>query len=93
MLELEPRGFKYVVQVQLVENLGQGGRADLSCHWEDSDVVTQELYSNVCLSCYPHVVCDPHAAYFQGFNHMYLCRVCYTDSLDALMPCLALAKD
>ncbi|CBQ71624.1 related to Tctex2-related inner arm dynein light chain [Sporisorium reilianum SRZ2] len=25
MLEIEPRGFKYIVQVQLVENLGQGG--------------------------------------------------------------------
>ncbi|SAM86426.1 related to Tctex2-related inner arm dynein light chain [Ustilago bromivora] len=25
MLEVEPKGFKYIVQVQLVENLGQGG--------------------------------------------------------------------
>ncbi|GAK68481.1 uncharacterized protein PAN0_108c6740 [Moesziomyces antarcticus] len=66
-------GFKYIVQVQLVENLGQGGRgelerckpamsarsltdaltarfvgrpADLACHWEDSDSVVQEMYSN-----------------------------------------------
>lgn len=41
--EISPSGFKYIVQVQLVENLGQGGRADLSCHWEDSDAVIQEL--------------------------------------------------
>ncbi|KAJ9477258.1 Topoisomerase I damage affected protein 2 [Pseudozyma hubeiensis] len=26
MLEIEPKGFKYIVQVQLVENIGQGGR-------------------------------------------------------------------
>ncbi|KIS65740.1 uncharacterized protein UMAG_12046 [Mycosarcoma maydis] len=25
MLEIEPKGFKFIVQVQLVENLGQGG--------------------------------------------------------------------
>lgn len=23
------------------------GRADMVCHWEDSDVVAQEMYSNV----------------------------------------------
>ncbi|CAO1613575.1 unnamed protein product [Parajaminaea phylloscopi] len=51
MLEIEPRGFKYVVQVQLVENLGQGGRADLSCHWEDSDTVIQDMYINDALVC------------------------------------------
>lgn len=43
MIEVEPRGFKYVVQVQLVENLGQGGRADMSCHWEERDAVVQEM--------------------------------------------------
>lgn len=40
-------GFKYIVQVQLVENLGQGGRADLACHWHDTDAVIQEIYSTV----------------------------------------------
>lgn len=29
------------------ENLGQAGRADLSCHWEDADCAIQEMYSNV----------------------------------------------
>ncbi|EPQ27728.1 uncharacterized protein PFL1_04865 [Pseudozyma flocculosa PF-1] len=30
MLDIEPKGFKFIVQVQLVENLGQGGRGALS---------------------------------------------------------------
>ncbi|ORX33400.1 hypothetical protein BD324DRAFT_585192, partial [Kockovaella imperatae] len=55
MIELEPKGFKYIVTVTLSENLGQAGRADMSCHWEDTDVVVQEMYSNdtiilVCLA-------------------------------------------
>jgi hypothetical protein len=29
------------------ENLGQAGRADMSCHWEDTDSAVQEMYSNV----------------------------------------------
>ena len=47
MIELEPRGFKYVVTTTLTENLGQAGRADMSCHWEDSDLAVQEIFSNV----------------------------------------------
>ncbi|EST09193.2 Tctex-1 [Kalmanozyma brasiliensis GHG001] len=39
MLEIEPKGFKYIVQVQLVENLGQGGS------------VIQDMYSNDTLIC------------------------------------------
>ncbi|EIW66370.1 hypothetical protein TREMEDRAFT_35286, partial [Tremella mesenterica DSM 1558] len=46
MMEIEPRGFKYVVTTTLSENLGQAGRADMSCHWEDTDVAVQEMYSN-----------------------------------------------
>ncbi|KAF8205124.1 hypothetical protein BJ912DRAFT_1074223 [Pholiota molesta] len=46
MLEIQPRGFKYVVLTQINENRGQGGRADIVCHWEDSDVVAQEMYYN-----------------------------------------------
>ncbi|KAK0523252.1 hypothetical protein OC834_003531 [Tilletia horrida] len=51
MLEIAPRGFKFVVNVQLVENLGQGGRGDMACHWEESDQVVQELYSNDRILC------------------------------------------
>lgn len=29
------------------ENLGQGGRADMTCHWEDCDTVAQEMWANV----------------------------------------------
>ena len=47
MMEIEPRGFKYVVTSTLSENLGQAGRADMSCHWEESDVAVQEMFSNV----------------------------------------------
>ncbi|GJJ07384.1 hypothetical protein Clacol_001586 [Clathrus columnatus] len=42
--EIEPRGFKYMVTTQINENLGQGGRADLVCHWEDSDTVIKERH-------------------------------------------------
>ncbi|KAK0552910.1 hypothetical protein OC846_001489 [Tilletia horrida] len=51
MLELAPKGFKFVVQVQLVENLGQGGRGDMACHWEETDQVVQELFSNDRILC------------------------------------------
>ncbi|KAH9978044.1 hypothetical protein BGW80DRAFT_1285539 [Lactifluus volemus] len=45
MLEIEPRGFKYIVLTQFNENVGQGGRAHVACHWEDSDAVVQEYWS------------------------------------------------
>ncbi|KAI0663062.1 hypothetical protein C8Q70DRAFT_490500 [Cubamyces menziesii] len=45
--EIQPRGFKYIVLTQINENLGQGGRADLVCHWEDSDAVAQEVFANL----------------------------------------------
>lgn len=51
MLEIQPRGFKYVVFTQINENRGQGGRADIVCHWEDGDVVAQEMYYNDSLIC------------------------------------------
>ncbi|KJA30125.1 hypothetical protein HYPSUDRAFT_126350 [Hypholoma sublateritium FD-334 SS-4] len=51
MLEIEPRGFKYVVLTQINENRGQGGRGDIVCHWEDSDIVAQEMYYNDSLIC------------------------------------------
>lgn len=46
MMEIEPRGWKYVVTCTLSENLGQAGRADMSCHWEETDVAVQEMWSN-----------------------------------------------
>nr|XP_031861054.1 uncharacterized protein CI109_003414 [Kwoniella shandongensis]KAA5528126.1 hypothetical protein CI109_003414 [Kwoniella shandongensis] len=46
MVEIEPRGFKYIVTATLSENLGQAGRADMSCHWEDTDIAIQEMFSN-----------------------------------------------
>ncbi|KAF8528908.1 hypothetical protein BU17DRAFT_80058 [Hysterangium stoloniferum] len=50
-VEIEPAGFKYMVTTQIYENLGQGGRADLVCHWEDSDTVVQEVFTNDSLIC------------------------------------------
>lgn len=35
------------VTSQFSENFGQAGRADMSCHWEDTDCAVQEMYSNV----------------------------------------------
>ncbi|KAJ3729024.1 hypothetical protein DFJ43DRAFT_1000977 [Lentinula guzmanii] len=51
MLEIQPKGFKYIVLTQVNENLGQGGRADMVCHWEDTDTVAQEVYANDSLIC------------------------------------------
>ncbi|KAF8803690.1 hypothetical protein BYT27DRAFT_7243969 [Phlegmacium glaucopus] len=51
MLEIQPRGFKYIVLTQINENRGQGGRAGIACHWEDNDVVAQEMYYNDSLIC------------------------------------------
>ncbi|KAF9008891.1 hypothetical protein BDQ17DRAFT_1199554, partial [Cyathus striatus] len=51
MIEIQPRGYKYVILTQINENLGQGGRADMVCHWEDGDVIAQEMYSNDSLIC------------------------------------------
>ncbi|KAF8485015.1 hypothetical protein DFH94DRAFT_623859 [Russula ochroleuca] len=51
MLEIEPRGFKYIVLTQVNENVGQGGRADVACHWEDSDTVVQEVLVTDSLIC------------------------------------------
>ncbi|KAG8736900.1 hypothetical protein FRC10_008771 [Ceratobasidium sp. 414] len=46
MLEIEPNGFKFLVTAQINENLGQGGRANMTCHWEDSDAMAQEMFVN-----------------------------------------------
>ncbi|KAH9963172.1 hypothetical protein BC827DRAFT_1193805 [Russula dissimulans] len=51
MLEIEPRGFKYIVLTQVNENVGQGGRVDMACHWEDSDAVAQEVLVTNSLIC------------------------------------------
>lgn len=48
--EIQPTGFKFVVTTIINENRGQGGRADMVCHWEDSDVVAQEMWANVSAS-------------------------------------------
>ncbi|KAI0316993.1 hypothetical protein OF83DRAFT_1164106 [Amylostereum chailletii] len=42
---------KYIVLTQINENLGQGGRADMVCHWEDSDAVVQEMLVTDSLIC------------------------------------------
>ncbi|RDX53158.1 hypothetical protein K466DRAFT_477727 [Polyporus arcularius HHB13444] len=51
MLEIQPQAFKFIVLTQINENAGQGGRADLVCHWEDSDAVAQEVYANDSIIC------------------------------------------
>ncbi|GJE84635.1 dynein light chain Tctex-type family protein [Phanerochaete sordida] len=51
MLEIQPRGYKYIVMTQINENLGQGGRADVVCHWEDTDAVAQEMFANESIIC------------------------------------------
>ncbi|TFK76073.1 hypothetical protein BDN72DRAFT_831516 [Pluteus cervinus] len=51
MIEIQPRGFKYVVVTQINENRGQAGRADMVCHWEETDVAAREMYANDSLIC------------------------------------------
>ncbi|EGO01848.1 hypothetical protein SERLA73DRAFT_103911 [Serpula lacrymans var. lacrymans S7.3] len=51
MVEIQPNNFKYIVLVQISENLGQGGRAEMVSHWEDSDVCVNELFWNDSLIC------------------------------------------
>ncbi|KAG9032211.1 hypothetical protein FRB95_001690 [Tulasnella sp. JGI-2019a] len=51
MIEIQPKGFKYIVTTTVTESLGQGGRADMACHWEDSDIVVQEMWTNDSIIC------------------------------------------
>ncbi|EJD01046.1 uncharacterized protein FOMMEDRAFT_110552 [Fomitiporia mediterranea MF3/22] len=51
MLEIQPRGFKYIVLTRIDENSGQGLHANLNCHWEEYDTVAQEMFSNDSLIC------------------------------------------
>ncbi|KIL68144.1 hypothetical protein M378DRAFT_121307 [Amanita muscaria Koide BX008] len=51
MLLIQPRGFKYVVLTQINENLGQGGRVDISCHWQEGDCIAQEMFTNDSVIC------------------------------------------
>ncbi|KAN0097746.1 hypothetical protein V8E55_002192 [Tylopilus felleus] len=46
MIEIQPSGFKYIVLVQISENLNQGGRADMISHWEDGDACVNEMFYN-----------------------------------------------
>jgi len=63
MLQIEPSGFKYIVTTQIYEKLGQGGRADLRCHWEDTDTVAQAMFDNDTLICF----CIAFAVRTSGF--------------------------
>ncbi|KAG6329659.1 hypothetical protein ID866_9428 [Astraeus odoratus] len=51
MVEIQPTGFKYIVLVQISENLNQGGRADMISHWEDGDACINELFFNDSIIC------------------------------------------
>ncbi|KAI9574977.1 hypothetical protein HD554DRAFT_2201895 [Boletus coccyginus] len=51
MIEIQPSGFKYIVLVQINENLNQGGRADMISHWEDGDACIHELFYNDSIIC------------------------------------------
>ncbi|KAH7903777.1 hypothetical protein BJ138DRAFT_1167625 [Hygrophoropsis aurantiaca] len=51
MLEIQPHNFKYVVLVQISENRGQGGRAEMTSHWEDCDACISEIFWNDSLTC------------------------------------------
>lgn len=63
------------MQVQLVENLGQGGRADLACHWHDTDAVIQEIYSTVRCALRVRCALADHCANI-GCADMHGCVLC-----------------
>ncbi|KAH9999410.1 hypothetical protein BJV77DRAFT_939774 [Russula vinacea] len=48
-LTVSPKQIYVLTQVN--ENVGQGGRADVACHWEDSDAVVQEMLVTDSLIC------------------------------------------
>lgn len=64
-------------------------RADMVCHWEDSDCVTQEVFYNVCICFYFCVwsinifaIDDiPSFSCLPGRYHMYLRCFCCPDSM------------
>lgn len=53
-------------------------RADLVLHWEDSDAVAQEIFSNVW-----YVLSFPRKVlrYYPGLSYMYMYRICSADIL------------
>jgi hypothetical protein len=56
-------------------------RADMACHWEDSDTVIQELFSNVChFSVYRRKLSADDLV-LSGLSDMYMHRVCDTEHL------------
>ncbi|KAG9317188.1 hypothetical protein JVU11DRAFT_1381 [Chiua virens] len=71
MLEIQPSGFKYIVLVQISENLNQGGRADMISHWEDGDACVHELFYNVRMArlCFPWTKSDLP---FAGLDYLHL---------------------
>ena len=45
------QGIRYLLCVaQRYPTILVGLRADLRCHWEDSDLVVQEVYTNACVA-------------------------------------------
>lgn len=51
MLEISPKGFKYMVLVNASKNNNQGLKADASMHWEmDVDTFVQDVFQSV--SCF-----------------------------------------
>ncbi|KAG8900211.1 hypothetical protein FRB99_006181 [Tulasnella sp. 403] len=80
MLEMQPKGFKYVVTTIVNENLGQGGRADMVCHWEDNDVVAQEMWSNGVRAFGSRY--DPNHSTI-GLDYLYLPGVCDSDDIES----------
>ncbi|KAF9914392.1 hypothetical protein FBU30_002569, partial [Linnemannia zychae] len=48
LIELELGRYKYVINVVLGENLGEGARMDARCYWDqESDGTAQAFFTNV----------------------------------------------
>jgi hypothetical protein len=50
----------------------------MACHWEDSDSVAQEMFSNVC-ACVSNLRRYSHRRL--GLSYMYMHCICCTDTM------------
>ncbi|CAG8506350.1 4593_t:CDS:2 [Ambispora leptoticha] len=52
LLELDLNRYKYVVNVTIMENKGEGARMQCQCYWDsDTDNIAQEVFTNESLIC------------------------------------------
>ncbi|KAG9305218.1 hypothetical protein G9A89_010726 [Geosiphon pyriformis] len=52
LIEMELSRYKYIVNVTIMENKGEGIRMECSCYWDpDTDNLAREVFTNESLTC------------------------------------------